>query len=353
MKKILFLIQLPPPVHGVSVMNKIVFESKLIQKNIHSVLLELKFSKNFNDLNKTSFSKFYTLICLWFKFIKTTLKVKPDFVYFTIFPTGKIFFRDLIFVVIIKIFRIKPIYHIHGKGIDRFKKNKILLLLYKFTFSNSIIIHLSDILITKDILPLKLKKTKLFVVSNGIEIVDTGKYIKRNNTYVSLLFLSHTIESKGIYVLLEAFDYLVKKGHNIKLDIVGYGGIDNEKKIKSIISNKELDNYVIYNGALYGEEKNQHICNADLLVFPTLNDAFGLVILEAMQFSIPVIASDEGSIPEIIDDNKTGLLVEKGNVKDLAEKIEQLINNPDLILRMGKAAQEKFEKNYTLKHFEN
>jgi len=71
-----------------------------------------------------------------------------------------------------------------------------------------------------------------------------------------------------------------------------------------------------------------------------------------MQFGLPVIATIEGAIPEIIDDVITGFLVEKNSPDQIADKIEIFVKNPSLIESMGKAARKKYEEKYTLEIFE-
>lgn len=92
----------------------------------------------------------------------------------------------------------------------------------------------------------------------------------------------------------------------------------------------------------------------DIFAFPTYyhNETFGLVNLEAMQYSIPVVSTFEGGIPDVIDDGNTGFLVPQKNALALAGKLEILINNPTLRLKMGEAGRRKYEKEFTLNHFE-
>ena len=71
-----------------------------------------------------------------------------------------------------------------------------------------------------------------------------------------------------------------------------------------------------------------------------------------MQFGLPVVSTYEGAIPEIVDDGKTGLLVQKKNVEELAWKIELLIKDADFRLTLGEKARDKFLNNYTLTIFE-
>jgi len=92
----------------------------------------------------------------------------------------------------------------------------------------------------------------------------------------------------------------------------------------------------------------------DIFAFPTYyhNETFGWVNLEAMQYSIPVISTFEGGIPDVIDDGNTGFLVPQKNALALAGRLELLINNSTLRLKMGEAGRIEYEKEFTLDVFE-
>lgn len=102
----------------------------------------------------------------------------------------------------------------------------------------------------------------------------------------------------------------------------------------------------------YNEEKKAFFENADIFIFPTLNEAFGLVLLEAMEHALPCIATDEGGISDIVDDGKTGFIVSKRNTEALADKIEYLLNHPEERMRMGKLGYKKFKNQFTVGKFE-
>lgn len=92
--------------------------------------------------------------------------------------------------------------------------------------------------------------------------------------------------------------------------------------------------------------------DADIFVFPTLNEAFGLVAVEAMEYKIPVVASAEGGIPDIINNGNSGYTVEKNNPMALASAIERLLKDHELCNRMGKAGRKLFEEKFTEEVFE-
>ena len=353
MKKILYFIQLPPPVHGVSKINEIVYNSKIINQNINKSLLEIKFSSEVNELNKLTIKKILTFIKLNIQLRNKINKIRPNFIYFTINPPFKGFYRDIFFVLLIKVLKVKPIYHLHSKGIETKIRNKALKQIYKFIFSNSIVIHLSKSLQEREIMPLNLKNSSLFFVESGIEHVSINNFIKKEDSFVRLLFLSNIFTSKGIFVLLETFKLLSEKINYIKLDMVGDSSSkENNEKIGNFIANNFLADRIKYHRLKSLDEKHQFLRNADIFVLPTLNDTFPLVLLEAMQFGLPVISTFEGGIAEIVDDGVTGFLVEKNNVHELAKKIETLVKDHKLRKKMGEKGRQKFLENFTLDKFE-
>lgn len=109
---------------------------------------------------------------------------------------------------------------------------------------------------------------------------------------------------------------------------------------------------VNYWGRRYGGEKDVFWKDADIFVFPTLNETFGLVAVEAMEYVIPVVASAEGGIQDIIENGNSGYTVEKNNPMVLASAIELLIKDPELCISMGKAGRKLFEEKFTEEVFE-
>jgi glycosyltransferase involved in cell wall biosynthesis len=192
-------------------------------------------------------------------------------------------------------------------------------------------------------------------VNNGIPDIDE-KYIKNQNLNISskvnILFFSNLIKSKGIDDYLEALGILKSRNRHFKGIIIGAQADFTEKDLDDQLKHMYLSDQVSYLGKQYSENKYKILQEVDIMVFPTKHESFGLVVLEAMQFSIPVISTKEGAIPEIIDDGITGFLVDKNSPEQIAEKLELLINNPELRKSMGRAGRKKYEKKYTLHKFE-
>ena len=110
----------------------------------------------------------------------------------------------------------------------------------------------------------------------------------------------------------------------------------------------QADEMTRFIGWLPQDELPSHLRQADFLVFPTIaEEALGRSAVEAMGAGRPVIASRIGGLPYTVTDGLTGLLFEPGNVADLADKIETLLDDPALCTRMGSAARQRFEQHFT------
>jgi len=113
-----------------------------------------------------------------------------------------------------------------------------------------------------------------------------------------------------------------------------------------------LKGYIDVVGKKYGEEKRTAFKKADIFVHPTFNDCLPLVLLEAMQYSIPIVSTFEGAIPDVVEDGISGFLVPQRDVGALANKLEVLIKDPVLRQKMGSAGRAKYDAQFTLERFE-
>ena len=350
--KILFLIQFPPPVHGVSVINKHIFNLSIFDEEYLKDVVELKFSEDLTTLSKLNLKKVLRTLKIAFELLLKGVKIKPQFVYFTISPANNTFYRDLIFVFIIKLLRIKPIYHLHGKGIsDNLQKNPFVINIYKWVFNNSVIIHLSDGLVRRELHPLQLKNVTIYVLPNGIinqYPIQTFPVTEKKD---DVLFLSNLFPSKGIFDLLQAIKLVKDQIPTIKVNVVG-DTVNNQilGEVKRLIVKYKLEQNVIIHGKKLGKEKSIFLENTKIFVHPTLNDAFPLVILEALQNGLPVITTNEGAIPEIIDD-ETVIIIHKNDPEQLAMKIISLLSDKEYLKTLSKNCVDRFNERYTASIF--
>lgn len=353
--KILFVVQLPPPVHGASMMNRYVVENPFLKDNYDIKILPLKFVDRNNQIGKMSLKKIFLMFSFCLRLTKTLLFYKPDLVYYTLAPFGKAFLRDFLFISIIKCFKNNIMLHLHGKGIQKFiNKNPCTFSLYKKVFNKTNVIHLSQSLLY-DIKPFQDIIKNIYIIPNGIpEINENGmakeKKIGRN---IRIIYLSNLKKSKGVLVLIEALKVLKGNQTNFEVNIVGNPDDVSIGNLEEIVRASDLENNVRILGPKYGKDKYQELLNADIFVFPTYyeNECFPLSILEAMQMNNAIVSTDNGAIKEIITDGENGFIVEQEDPNALAQSIRMLIDNTELLEEIKHNNKIKFKDKYTLKIF--
>jgi glycosyltransferase involved in cell wall biosynthesis len=304
--------------------------------------------RQLEDMGKWKIKKFFIVIKKIRELIFELHNYKPDLVYFQISLHGFAFFRDLLFVCIIKLLKVKIAFHLHGKGIK--DKSFFSKKMYKFCFKNEYLIFLSSLIINdvEDVFT-----GKSYIVPNGIPDIINLYNKKEGKENINILFLSNFIESKGILDFISMLKILTDEGCKFTATIVGADADFSFDQIKERLLEAGLDSFVQLLGPKYGKEKEQILLRSDIFVFPTKNDIWGNVLLEAMQFSLPIISTKEGAIPEIVDEGITGFLVEKNHPEELAKKIEILLTDAELRKKMGNFGRKKYEEKYTLQQFEN
>jgi glycosyltransferase involved in cell wall biosynthesis len=348
--RLLLLVQLPPPIHGVTVVNQAIIKSELLATRFDIEILPLAFSASLQDINRLSVRKIGRMLDTCVRLAHALMSRRPDAVYFTLSPNGNAFYRDCVLVAIMKLLGVPQIFHLHGKGIRERIGVPWRRQLYRWAFRGAWVIHLADRLVAD--LESLVPRERVLVVPNGIaerSVPDRGERASGSR----LLYLSNMIETKGPLVLVEALGLLRARGIAFEATFAGAefndGCLD---RFHEAIRRLGLERQVHYVGPAYDEAKHRLLDEHDVFVFPTCNDAFPLVVLEAMQAGIPVVTTHEGAIPEIIEDGETGLLVPQRDPPALANCLEALLSDPGMQRRMGARGRLLHEQKYTLAAFE-
>jgi glycosyltransferase involved in cell wall biosynthesis len=351
--KILFILHLPPPVHGSSMVGQYIKDSKIINTSFDAQYINLSTSKTVDEIGKNPFIKFSRYFKILFRIIISLVKCNPEAVYLAITAKGLGFYKDFPIAILAKLFGKKLVLHYHNKGVCKNQHDFFDDLLYRILFKNTKVILLSKRLYVD--VAKYVKKEDVFFCPNGISVLNLEKEVSpKINKVPKLLFLSNLIESKGVFILLETLKVLNDNGIAFHCNFVGGEGDISSKQLNQKINDLNLQEYVTYLGKKYGDDKYEIFQSSDIFVFPTFyhNECFPLVLLEAMQFGLPIISSNEGGIPDIVKDSETGFIVEKQKPKQLAEKIKWLIDHPEEVRLMGEKGQKYFLEHYTLEVFE-
>lgn len=358
--KILFIMHMPPPIHGAAMMGKYIHDSKIVNDAFECRYINPTTASSLEDIGKVGLRKLRDFYSLLIRIRRTVKEFSPDLVYFTANACGGPFYKDFIIVELLKKIGCKIVVHYHNKGVSTRQNRWLDDCLYRHFFKGLKVILLAEALY-KDVQKY-VKREDVQICPNGIpESIDYEPKAKRNKAVPNILFLSNLIESKGVIVLLDALKILKEKGYRFVCDFVGGETAEiDASRFDDEVNKRGLNDIAIYHGRKYGDEKMSFYKASDIMVFPTFyhNECFPLVLLEAMQCGVACISTDEAAVPEIIDDGRTGYIVPKESdgkpsASCLAEAIEKLIVDPERCRLMGDEGRNKYEKEYTLEVFEN
>jgi len=179
-------------------------------------------------------------------------------------------------------------------------------------------------------------------------VPDAGALLKRlDQTEPPNLQLKHPIflyvgritARKGIKTLLEACAILKSQGYvDYSLLIVGKG--EQREELEAFIKERDFEEQVIWAGWVEYGNLGSYFQQADVFVFPTFEDVWGMVVPEAMVFGKPVLCSNGAASCELIVSAENGYIFEPSSAKELADKMQIFIDNPDLIESMGERSRQ-------------
>jgi len=183
---------------------------------------------------------------------------------------------------------------------------------------------------------------KMHIIWNGINV---GKFscIKKvpDPDHIRFTFIGYFGKHKGIHILLDALQYIRTK-EKIILNLIGDGELFNQ--YQNEVTDKNMQGIVKFWGKISNIE--DAYAKTDVLILPSIwPENQPVSITEAMAAGIPVIASNGGGIPELIEPGKTGFFFEMGDARDLANKMDEFIENPEKIIVFGVNAFEKIKSN--------
>ncbi|MDZ4154236.1 glycosyltransferase family 4 protein, partial [Methylicorpusculum sp.] len=194
----------------------------------------------------------------------------------------------------------------------------------------------------------------LYVVPNALNNLNFSRRVKKiNRDKTKLFFIGRLIETKGVAESIKALSILKDEGiENVILDIAGDGPFQEE--LKKISIELGVNNSCNFVGPIFDEQKNELWEASDILVFPTyFKEGLPYALLEALATGTPSITTAAGGIPEIIDDNIEGIIVEPKNALQVAEAIKYLIQNPDKYELMSIACLEKAQNKFSILNLAN
>ncbi|MFA6524981.1 MAG: glycosyltransferase family 4 protein [Patescibacteria group bacterium] len=283
-------------------------------------------------LSTASFISMFSFVVFGFlKGFTLCRKNKYDFIntHFVV-PTGPVGY------LLSKLFSIKNILSVHGGDIYDPSKNNSPHRRWYYRSIIRFILNRADAVVAQsnntssNTLKLYKPKCTVKVIPLAYEITE---YIPLNRDDLKLDTDKKYLISVGRLVKRKGFDYLIKSlkylDNNIELLLIGDG--PESDNLRSLSDDENVAERVHFLGALDDINKFQYLHIADVYVLSSIHEGLGIVILEAMQAGLPIVATNYGGQTDIIENMKNGLLVDPENETLLANAINTIIHNKKLI----------------------
>lgn len=198
-------------------------------------------------------------------------------------------------------------------------------------------------------------ESKLITIHNGVELFKTRKYADMKDVElreglemqkIRIVFVGRLAQPKDPLLLLKAFNSLSSELKNrAQISIIGEG--NKRKELEKFIKENKLGEKIKLLGGIPREKVFEILKKSDIFVLISNWEGFPRTILEAMSCNLPVIASDVGGVKEALNNN-CGILVKRGDRKEIKNALEKLIKNPSLIKEMGEKARKRAEQEFSL-----
>jgi glycosyltransferase involved in cell wall biosynthesis len=195
---------------------------------------------------------------------------------------------------------------------------------------------------------------KIHIIYNGVDVqkfkpnkdrAGLRRELGLEEKQKIILFVGRLYQRKGLDTLFQSISKVVQNFKDAKFVISGEGLRQNKEKLLKLAELK-IENSVLFVGYFPDEKLPDLYAASDIFVLPALYENFPFAILEAQATGLPVISTKVGGIPELVTNNKNGLLVEPANSEQLTEEIMILLKNPKFAEELGKRARQLIEEKF-------
>ena len=353
MKKsdILLVGQTPPPFHGQSVVTGMLFDHDWGDLNVER--LRMAYSDSVDDVGKAGIGKVLHLLSLIWQTWMIVLRKRPKVLYYLpASPNLAPVVRDFLYLAAVRWLFPKTVFHYHAGGLDDYICDcKWLRRLVKWVYNGADCSI--DVNVTVPPSGEYFKAKKNVVVMNGLDVGEAQRQRKDDDVF-QILYLGLMCEPKGVVGLVETARRLRDAGCSCKFVMVGgWESDDFRRELERSIEKTGVGAMFDFRGVQNGASKWQAYANADVFLFPTHHptETFGLVLIEAMAFALPIVTTRWRGVPHVVGDDGCATLCDINAPDQYAAALEEILKNPDKRQKMGEAARKHYEVHYTRAKF--
>jgi glycosyltransferase involved in cell wall biosynthesis len=359
--------QTPPPYNGQTVMIEVLragLEGRFLLEHVR-----MSYSASIDEVGKPKLSKFLKLFSLIHATRKALKKHPGSILYYPPASPNLIpIVRDILYLPCVRYLAKKTVYHYHAYGIAEFLENKPLLAkLARLAYGKA------DLAVVPTA---PCRKDPVFLRSKRIETVPYGRNMPAADLRPStsdlgpltpdlcplssdlhspapvlrILFVGIHTAGKGFFDLIETARELKDRDVPFHIRCAGMWAEEEERiKAEEMMTRYGLQSAITLLGNCTGDKLWQEYKNADVLFFPTkyVLETQGMVVVEAMAFSLPVVASCWRGPKDVVVDGITGFLCDPGSITAYADALTELQKSPEKRIAMGAAGRRRYEDCYT------
>ena len=352
MIRVLVVGQTPPPYGGQAIMIESLLEGPLPGVELRHV--RMAFSRSMDELGRFSAHKLVHLGSVIGQVVWQRLQHRPQVLYYP--PSGPAraaLLRDCAILLSTRWLFDKTVLHFHAGGTAQLAATLSApeRLLFRLAFDRPDCTIRTSPLAPHDGDAIRSKLDR--VVPNGVEDVFEQYATLRHSSGKRrpvILFAGLLCSSKGIGVLVEAAGLLAKQGLEFEIRAMGaWQSPELREQMLARVASLSLADRVHFPGVLTGPEKYRAFAQADVFCFPSYFEAetFGVAVLEAMSFELPVVTTDWRGLPALVEDGRTGFVVPVRDAHAVASKLALLLGDPERRQQMGQAGRAVFLRGFT------
>jgi glycosyltransferase involved in cell wall biosynthesis len=348
--RVLIVGQTPPPYMGQALMIRDLVQAHFTR--IQTFHVRMHFSDSMSEMGRVSTKKMLHLGSV----VRLALQLRhryqiPLLYYPPAGPTAAAVVRDMVILSALRPFFSKVVFHFHGTGLSDYLEytSPVFRKLAKAVYGRPDAAIQPSALASSD--GEYVGAREIIFIPNGL--ADSAlPYLNRRRTAedkVRVLFVGGISEMKGAMLLLKAAQELNARRSDFTVWMMGQFISDAyERQVRAFCRDNGLEQVVTFLGLCVDDDKWRYFRRANILCLPSLLESFGNVLVEAMMFELPVVATRVGGVPDIVEPGRTGILLADHSSMELAAALESLITDASLRRSMGVQGRCRYLERFTL-----
>lgn len=348
MSKVVVISQVPPPIHGSTIMTQVLLRA-LAALGHDSILVDRRFSASVDQIGKFTLGKLLSAAYIPLRLLLVLLRNRPDVVVF--FATNRTFsfVVDWVLSEVLRWSRVRRINYLHAIGFEAIaRRNRVFAwMVSRLLRSAHTTVCLGPPLATD--VTRWVDPARIVFIPNAVTGRPSDLAQRDPKASPLVLFLSNLIPEKGAGTFVDLAIELAPEMTDARFVVAG-ATADEEftASLVTKVTEAGLSDRVSFPGAIVDQrEKWQLIRDACVLVFPAMSEAFGLVLAEALGCGTPVVTYRVGALAPAIEEAGAGIVVDERDAVALAQGVRQVLARNDLAQSLSLAARRHFEREYT------